>query len=130
MAEDDTLLVLPEGVGVNYWLRKENPTPYNLFLPTEIDAFGEESMLRALRAHPPDFIVVMHRLSNEFGVGAFGVDPRNGRRLMDWVRGHYRRVERIGAEPFSGQGFGLVILRREGGSEPGATPGDATRSLR
>jgi hypothetical protein len=130
MAEDDTLLVLPEGVGVNYWLRKENPTPYNLFLPTEIDAFGEGAMLRALRAHPPDFIVVMHRLSNEFGVGAFGVDPRNGRRLMDWVRGHYRRVERIGAEPFSGQGFGLVILRREGGSEPGATPGDATRSLR
>jgi hypothetical protein len=112
MPEDSTLLVMPEGAGINYWLRKENPTPYNLFLPTEIDAFGEASMLGALRERPPDFVLLTHRLEGEFGVGTFGEDPRNGRRLMSWVRENYRRVERIGAEPFSGRGFGVVILRR------------------
>jgi hypothetical protein len=112
MPPDATLLVLPEGISFNYLLRKENPTRFNLFLPTEIAAFGEASMLRELATHAPDFIVLAHRKSEEFGVGRFGVDPRNGRRLLAWIRANYRRVERIGAEPFGGGGFGTVILRR------------------
>jgi hypothetical protein len=109
-----TLLVLPEGIGLNYWLRRRNPTRYNLFLPTEIAAFGEEAMLAELRAHPPDVLALVHRRSDEFGVGSFGVDPRNGRRLMAWVERGYRRVARLGAEPFESEGFGVVLLRRAG----------------
>lgn len=112
MQPGETLLVLPEGISLNYWLRRDNPTPYDLFLPTEIAAFGEDAMLRALRARPPDFVVLAHRLHREFGVGPFGVDPRNGRRLMEFVTRRYERVARLGAEPFTGGGFGLVILRR------------------
>jgi hypothetical protein len=109
-----TLLVLPEGIGLNYWLRRRNPIRHNLFLPTEIRAFGEEAMLAELRAHPPDAVALVHRRSDEFGVGSFGVDPRNGRRLMAWVERGYRRVARLGAEPFGNQGFGVVLLRRAG----------------
>jgi hypothetical protein len=69
-------------------------------------------MLRDLRAHPPDFIALVQRDHTEFGVGPFGVDPRNGRGIMSWVARSYRRVHRIGAEPFRGRGFGIVILRR------------------
>lgn len=112
MGPDDTLLVMPEGIMLNYWLRKDNPTAFDLFLPTEIAAFGEETMLRDLEAHPPDWIVLAHRLSGEFGVGPFGRDPRNGRALRVWVERRYERVERLGAEPFTGGGFGTVILRR------------------
>ena len=45
-------------------------------------------------------------------MGSFGVDPRNGRRLMAWVERGYRRVARLGAEPFEAGGFGVVLLRR------------------
>ena len=115
---DGTLLVLPEGVGLNYWLRRPNSTRYGLFLPVEIDAFGgDEAMLRNIRAHPPDFIALLHRDHAEFGVGPFGVDPRNGRGIMSWVSGSYRRVGRIGAEPFRKRGFGVVILERAERSE-------------
>ena len=108
-----TLLTLPEGASLNYWLRRTNPTRYNLFLPEEIDAFGgEELLLQDLRAHPPDFIALVQRDYTEFGVGPFGVDPRNGRGIMNWVGENYRRVGRIGAEPFRNQGFGIAILRR------------------
>ena len=79
-------------------------------------------MLADLRAHPPDFVVLIHRNSAEFGVGPFGTDPRNGRAIMDWVRKHYRRVERVGEEPFQGRGFGTVILRRR--AEPVREPTD------
>ena len=67
-----------------------------------------------LRARPPDVVALVHRRSDEFGVGSFGVDPRNGRRLMDWVERGYRRVARLGAEPFGSEGFGVVLLRRAG----------------
>jgi hypothetical protein len=126
---DATLLVLPEGAGLNYWLRRRNPSRYLLFLPTEIAAYGEAAMLADLAADPPDFAVLAHRDAGEFGVGPFGRDPRNGQRLRAWLDAHYERVARIGPEPFGSDGFGLVILRRRPG--PGASvhgpvePGDA-----
>jgi len=111
-----TLLVLPEGASLNYWLRRRNPSRYLLFLPTEIAAFGESAMLADLGANPPDFAVLAHRDPGEFGVGPFGRDPRNGVRLRAWLDAHYERVARIGPEPFGSDGFGLVILRRRQGA--------------
>jgi hypothetical protein len=118
MGPEATLLVLPEGASLNYWLRRSNSTRYSLFLPVEIDAFGgDEIMLRDLRAHRPDFVALVQRDHAEFGVGPFGVDPRNGRGIMSWVAGSYQRVGRIGAEPFRNRGFGIVILRRSDRAE-------------
>lgn len=114
---DASLLVLPEGVGFNYWLRLENPIPFSLFLPTEIGAFGEARMLAALRASPPDWVALVHRGHREFGVGPFGSDARYGRGLLEWVRAGYEPVERIGPEPFGAEGFGIALLRRRGTGE-------------
>ena len=47
-----TLLALPEGASLNYWLRRTNPTRYNLFLPEEIDAFGGDELLAAAISAP------------------------------------------------------------------------------
>lgn len=117
-----SLLVLPEGVSLNYWLRRPNPSRFNLFLPAELAASGAAVMLDDLRANPPDFVALVHRNAAEFGVGPFGVDPRNGREIAAWVRERYRRIERIGAEPFGDQGFGVVLLRRaEAGDSPAST---------
>jgi hypothetical protein len=113
MPAEATLLVLPEGAGVNYWLRRRNPTPYHLFLPTELDALGGEGpVLEALRERPPDFVLLLHRAYGEFGAAPFGSDARSGRRLLEWVNGNYERRDRIGSEPFTGRGFGGVILER------------------
>jgi hypothetical protein len=127
-----TLLVLPQGVIVNYWLRVRNPTPYTIFVPAQIPAYGgEEAILATLRASPPDFVALIHRPHAEYGVGPFGVDPRNGRRIMDWVRSDYERVKRIGSEPFTGGRFGAVILRkRRTGARETGDQGDALRVLR
>jgi hypothetical protein len=126
-----TLLVLPDGVGINYRLRRENPTRFTLFLPAEFrDLGGQAAVVADLRAHPPDFIVLVHRNHAEFGVGPFGTDPRNGRAITDWVREDYRRIERIGEEPFQGRGFGTVILRRRAdpvGEPAGGLPAEALR---
>jgi hypothetical protein len=110
-----TLLVAPEGAMLNYWVRRANPTPFWLFTPSFMGVFGGEgAVVQSLQAHPPDFIALVHRDTDEFGYGAFGVDPRYGRQIMEWVSRHYVRVERIGGEPFRDGRFGIVILRRAG----------------
>jgi hypothetical protein len=112
-APQATLLVLPEGLSLNYWLRLRNPSRYWLFLPPEFAAAGgEDVMLADLRAHPPDFVALVDRAHGGFGVGPFGADPRNGQRLLEFVRAEYEEVRQIGAVPFRERGFGVTILRR------------------
>jgi hypothetical protein len=74
-------------------------------------------MLADVRAHPPDFVALVHRRSQEFGVGPFGRDPRNGRELLAWVEAHYRRFDLVGAEPF-GEEFGVALLERRPPGSP------------
>jgi hypothetical protein len=113
LAPDATLLVYPEGLALNYWLRRASPTRYGLFLPTELRAAGGEAVvLEALRSHPPDWVALLDREHEEFGVGPFGSDPENGLAIARWLEADYRRELAIGPEPFRGDGFGIVVLRR------------------
>ena len=127
MPPDATLVVLPEGVMFNYLARRGNPTPYISFTPPELAAFGEDRMLAALREQPPDFIMVVHRNSrSDYGVGPFGVDPRYGQRIMDWVWANYRRVETILNEPLRDDRFGIAILAYPPSPISGAAPGGSS----
>jgi hypothetical protein len=109
-----TLVALPEGLSLNYWLRRANPTRHGGFLPVEIRAAGGEAALLAeLRAHPPDWVALVDRVSH--ASVPFGSDPASGETLLRWVESHYRRELRVGPEPFRGQGFGILVLRRSRG---------------
>jgi hypothetical protein len=140
MPADATLLVLPEGAGINYWLRRPNPARFHLFLPTELDALGGEGpVLEGLRQRPPDFVLLLHRAYGEFGAARFGSDARSGRDLLEWVNANYDRRDRIGSEPFAGRGFGAVILERRAGPSraggpagriQGRAPGEGSSSSR
>ena len=108
---DATLLVVPEGSGLNYWLRRRNPIPYYLLLPTELRAHGEANVLASLRASPPDLIVWLERDFAPFGTGPFGADPAAGAAIGDWVRSHYRPL--MGdLDGFDAEGFQAVVLQR------------------
>ena len=58
------------------------------------------------------FVALVDRAHGGFGVGPFGADPRNGQRLLEFVRSEYEDVRQIGAVPFRERGFGVTILRR------------------
>lgn len=82
-----SIVVLPEGVMINYLARRVNPTPYLSFLPPELQMFGEGAMLAALEAHPPDFIVWAPRDLSEYGYTDFG--QGYAERLANWKDAHY-----------------------------------------
>jgi hypothetical protein len=106
-----TLAALPEGAMVNYLLRRRNPTRYVNLMPTECALFGEEAVLAAYRAAPPDFLLLVDKDTSEFGPRTFGRDY--GRGFPRWVGERYRVAVQVGAKPLEGKGFGLLLLERK-----------------
>lgn len=107
-----TFVALPEGIMLNYLSRRKTTALHLNFMMTEMIVFGEETMLAGFQARPPDYVVLVHKDTSEWGVGPFGRDNRNGRRIMRWVNENYRSVALFGDEPFESRAFGIRILRR------------------
>lgn len=106
-----TLAVLPEGVTINWLARAVNPTPYVNFMPPELLLFGERRIVEAFEAAPPDFVMLVHKDTSEYGVQFFG--PDYGAALARWVQEHYVAVEQYGQPPLRpGTVFGIQLLRR------------------
>lgn len=108
---DQTLVVFPEGVMINYLTRHVNPTPYTVFIPVELAIFGEARMLASLQAHPPDYVMLVHRETAEYGVRYFGRDY--ARQIYTWIGENFQPVSVIGALPFHGR-FGILLMQRNG----------------
>ncbi len=113
---DQTLAVMPEGIMLNYLLRRNNPTPYWACLPSDFAMFGEQRIMSAHVAAPPDFILLAHRDTSEYGYRFFGGDY--GVPLAQWIVDHYHPVARAGALPFKEERFGLLLLQRATEAEP------------
>lgn len=111
VSPEETLLVLPEGVMINYLARRRSPSPYINFMPPELLMYGEANMVSALEANPPDFIAVVDKDTSEYGVPRFGRDY--GRLIAAWVTAKkYDVVASFGPRPLTGSGFGVWLLKR------------------
>jgi hypothetical protein len=106
-----TVAVLPEGVMINYLSRRANPTPYITLMVPELLTFGEPVIQRAFESTPPDYILLVHKDTSEYGVPYFGSDPRNGQTLMNWINRRYRTAGVIGRTPLHPGGYGIAILK-------------------
>ncbi len=92
---DPTLLVVPEGVSLNYFSGLRNPIGAYLFIPPEIPGPAIEArLLDRLRRMPPDFVAVTSRDVTDFGATAFG--DEYGRDLAGWIVANYRHRETFG----------------------------------
>jgi hypothetical protein len=83
-----TVLVLPQGLMVNYLTRRQSPTPYVNFMPPEVLAAGEQTIVDALRRHCPDCVVLTPAVIEN---GFFTLDDRDpyGSAVLSWVRRNY-----------------------------------------
>jgi hypothetical protein len=105
-----TMVVVPEGVMLNFWSKRENPTPITMFNPFFLDLFGEQRILESLRRNRPDYIVLVDRDFSEFGRRYFGQDF--GISIYSWIKDNYQPIDLIGNPPMTGKGFGIVIAKR------------------
>jgi hypothetical protein len=101
-----TLVVIPEGITLDYLAGAKTTLTYHTLTPVEIDDPRVElPILRELSAHPPDRIAVVDRDVREFGYSGFGIDY--GLELARWIAAHYT-VE----APLRGRTFWMIVLKR------------------
>jgi hypothetical protein len=87
-----SLVVLPQGLMVNYLTRRITPNRTINFMPPEVLAAGEQNVLAGFKAHPPDAIVLTPAVIHD---GNFTLDDRDpyGADTLRWVRANYVFVE-------------------------------------
>jgi len=113
-AGTETVVALPEGEGINFFAERENPMPYLTFIPGTFLCQGEDVVLSEFKKHAPDYVVVVHRPTYEYGYLYFGI--HYAQRLYAWVLENYRLVKVTGAPPFTSERFGTAIYKRLGPS--------------
>ncbi len=113
MAQDDSLLAIPEGSLLYFMLRRDNPTPYYFFTPMDVDWFGgQDAMIAQLEATPPDTIVLWEADMSEYGVPHFGYDDGSGRAVLEWIETNYHQVRKFGEGRVAGEAIaGYRILQ-------------------
>jgi len=107
-----TLAVVPEGAMVNFLTHRPNPTPHSIFMPPEVLVFGEEAMLNSFQSSRPDYVLLCHKDTTEFGFPLFGTDY--GQKLGNWINENYAPIVKVGDIPLQDPDrFGMLLLRRK-----------------
>ncbi len=101
-----TLLVLPEGIMINYLSRLRSPSGEYFFLSTTPE------QVRRLESHPPDLVVIVSRNLREYGVERYGARLGQGREIMEWLSRDYRQIAHVRGDPFDVRQRGALILER------------------
>jgi len=112
----ESLVAFPEGAMLNFLSGLPNPTPYTNFMPPELLVFGQERMLESLRAARPEWILLVHKDTSEFGHQFFGLDY--GHDIAAWIASNYDPISMTGRPPLQDEYFGMMLLRRKFQSAP------------
>ena len=114
---EDTLLVLPEGISINYFTRRVNPTRQINFMPPEVIMYGEDRVLADLKSSPADYVVLVHRITGEYGSDYAMFGTHYGRDIMQWVAENYEGIKMFGSQPLHSDRmkdgkWGALIMQR------------------
>ncbi len=108
---DREIPVLPDAIMLNYLTRRKNPIKQITINPLQTSLIGENSFLGYLKDAQPSHIVLVERDMSLIGARYFGQDYAQD--SFQWIQQNYELEKQFGAEPFSGRGFGIQILRKK-----------------
>lgn len=98
-----SLVVIPEGLAINYFARVPTDLSVYTFTPAELE--DDTAAANQLRAKHPERVALVTRDMREFGSRGFGIDY--GQQITRVLREDYKLERRWDAPRFS-----LVLLRR------------------
>jgi hypothetical protein len=105
-----SLLVIPEGVMLNYLLRKPVPVSAYNFNPYWLN--WRDRILDGLQKDPPDNVVLISRDMREYGMSYFGDTPEHGKKILLWIDANYRKIWQAGGNPLDMNQRGAIILQK------------------
>lgn len=107
-----TLVCLPEGLMVNYLARMRSPLPHFFYYSVVTGGGRERQVVERLRENPPDWVLLVPRGLEEYGIVRYGERPGAGGEILSWVRTHYESVGQVRGEPMSVEKHRLEVFRR------------------
>jgi hypothetical protein len=107
-----SLLVLPEGEMINYLVRMPSPLAPEVFYGANLSQGREGALVAQLRAHPPDWVLMISRDLREYGIERYGELPGEGLYLVSWALDNYRREFSMGGDPLDVRQAGGILLSR------------------
>ena len=107
--DTESLIVLPEGITLNYLSRKKSPVPELLFY---VSPQLEDKILVKLRANPPTWVVFLSRDLTEYGVSHYGAKGQSGDKILDYIITHYSLVDSMGGDPSGALPVGGRLYKR------------------
>ena len=100
------LVVMPEGLTLNYLSRVKNPLSFNTFTPPETADPGiEQRIIEEMEKSKPELVAINNRNVMEFGYKGFGVDY--DLRLIAYLQKHYFLLR-----TWDSPSFKLALLHR------------------
>lgn len=96
MKKDDSILVMPEGIMLNFLTDHPTKEPFYATYPAYIETFGEENIKQEIKKNPPDYIIINNRDSNEYGACYFCKDYAHS--LCSYIKSNYIPVASFGSD--------------------------------
>lgn len=107
---NETLLVVPEGVMINYLARRIDPIRETELTPPAIDMWGEKELLHQVVNAKPDYVLFVNRDTSEFGFSQFGSDY--GVSIMKEIKDKYKPSWLVGKKPDPQKNFTFILFKR------------------
>jgi len=107
----DTFMVLPEGIILNYMSRHVNPSRHRDIMHLALTPNKSAEFLSDFKRNPPNYVILAHRSTAEFGKDFFGKDPGFGGNIWHWIQINYKQLILFGNDPLKRPDhFGLKVL--------------------
>ncbi|MBU1148422.1 MAG: hypothetical protein KKD11_08750, partial [Candidatus Omnitrophica bacterium] len=110
--KDESMVVFPEGVVLNFLSERENPLYYYSYLPVELikeDVVDE--VISGIEEEEVNYIVLTQRDTTEYGYKAFGKDYAT--EIMKYIRENYILYKQFGPFPFTTEEYGIALFKRK-----------------
>lgn len=114
---EDTVLMVPEGVWVNYMLRLKSPLRYQvLLMPLVLPEYAMREAITTLEKKPPTYVILAPRVNmQEYGVPYWGYNEASGKSMLEWIVANYVEMGRVEDKSQAGSltRFRMIIYKRK-----------------
>ena len=90
---NESVLVLPEGIMVNYLTGRPTKDKYYHLIPNHISAMGEKNIVKGLNKDKPDYIIIHSAKYPMYGHTEMCTDF--GLNICTWVKKNYKQIRRL-----------------------------------
>ena len=109
----ETLVVLPQGVMLNYLTRMPSPLPYFSYFSAVTEHGREKDVVRELARNPPTWIIGVTDNLADYGIRYYGERSGAGADIVAWVKANYIPTGTKRGRPLDYAQDGAVILRKK-----------------